>query len=114
MLPLPKGGKAAKGCQGGYCWFLYIPQSKIKDFCLPPLGKGAFFQLSNIAQHHRLSPVVSKCALFGGKQSFVKHTLLHLMGSRPASITNKAAPQRGAALLVRATGLEPARSRSGT
>jgi len=21
---------------------LYIPQSKIKDFCQPPLGKGAF------------------------------------------------------------------------
>ena len=63
MLPLPTGGKAANGCQGGYCWFLYIPQSKIKDFCLPPLGKGAFFQLSNIAQHHRLSPVVSKCTL---------------------------------------------------
>ena len=31
MPPSPRGG-CPEGA-GGYCWFLYIPQSKIKDFC---------------------------------------------------------------------------------
>ena len=45
MPPSPRGGKEIDDFsqfQGGYCWILYIPQSKIKDFCQPPLGKGAF------------------------------------------------------------------------
>ena len=45
MPPSPRGGKEIDDFsqfQGGYCWILCIPQSKIKDFCQPPLGKGAF------------------------------------------------------------------------
>ena len=44
MPPLPKGGKKLTilvNFRGDIVGF-YIPQSKIKDFCQPPLGKGAF------------------------------------------------------------------------
>jgi len=73
--PLCKGGCHANSVTGGlfqqvdyHSSISLIDNPSVKnqiDFCQLPLHKGAFSQLSNIAQHHRLSPVVSKCALLG-------------------------------------------------
>ena len=70
---LCKGGCHANSVTGGlfqqvdyHSSISLIDNPSVKnqiDFCQLPLHKGAFSQLSNIAQHHRLSPVVSKCAL---------------------------------------------------
>ena len=71
--PLCKGGCHANSVTGGlfqqvdyHSSISLIDNPPVKnqiDFFQLPLHKGAFSQLSNIAQHHRLSPVVSKCAL---------------------------------------------------
>ena len=50
MPPLPKGGKAAKGCQGGYITKFCIPQLRCAQ--QPPLGKEAF--VPNLKQVDKL------------------------------------------------------------
>ena len=54
MPPLPKGGKKLTILVNfrGIYQFIYIPQSKIRDFCQPPLGKGAF--IGNLKQLDKL------------------------------------------------------------
>ena len=57
--PLCKGRWAAERRLGG----VVNPSVKNQRFMPAPFTQGSLSQLSNIAQHHRQKPVVSKCAL---------------------------------------------------